>query len=52
MSQFEAKLWESACETAVVTREDAIVIYNRMLKRRKDIETKGHQVLNESHKTC
>lgn len=51
MSQFEVKLWESACETAVVTKEDAIIIYNRMLERRKNIDSEGHQVLNESHKT-
>lgn len=51
MSQLEAQLWESACETAVVTKEDAIVIYNRMLERRKNIDSEGHQVLNESHKT-
>jgi hypothetical protein len=51
MSQFETQLWESACETAVVTKEDAIVIYNRMLERRKTIDKEGHQILDESHKT-
>jgi hypothetical protein len=52
MSQFETQLWASACETAIVTKEDAIVIYKRMLERRKNIDSESHQVLDESHKTC
>jgi hypothetical protein len=42
--------WEIACETAVVTKEDALLVYERLMKQfeMKDKE----QNHNESNKTC
>jgi hypothetical protein len=42
--------WQIACETAVVTKEDALLVYERLMKQfeMKDKERNN----NESNKTC
>ena len=42
--------WQIACETAVVTKEDALLVYERLMKQfeMKDKEQNN----NESNKTC
>lgn len=39
--------WDVACQTAVVTKEDALLVYERLLKQFENIDP-----INESHKTC
>jgi hypothetical protein len=42
--------WQIACETAVVTKEDALMIYERLMKQFEMGEKIQNK--NESNKTC
>ena len=49
MESRERHAWQIACETAVVTKEDALQVYERLMRKFQEIDP--IPVLNESHKT-
>lgn len=54
LSQMECRkrlAWTIACEQAVVTKEDAVDIYNRIMNDFNDIDKRSKYKNAESHKT-
>ncbi len=43
--------WSIACDSSVVTKEDPVLIYDRMLARFEDLDKENHMVLDESNKS-
>ena len=43
--------WTIACEQAVVTKEDAVQIYNKVMKEFETIDKRRHYKERESNKT-
>ena len=41
--------WQVACETAVVTKEDALQVYEKLMKQFQELDPVNE--LNESNKT-
>jgi len=39
--------WDVACQVVVVTKEDALQVYERLMKQFETIDP-----INKSHKTC
>lgn len=43
--------WTIACERAVVTKEDAITLYNKIMDEFNSIDKRNHYKKDESNKT-
>lgn len=44
--------WSIACEVCVVTKEDPVLIYERMIDQFQGADAMNNTVLNESYKSC
>jgi hypothetical protein len=43
--------WSIACDSSVVTKEDPVLIYDRMLAKFEELDKENHMVLDESNKS-
>ena len=43
--------WSIACDSSVVTKEDPVLIYDRMLAKFEDLAKGNNMVLDESNKS-
>jgi hypothetical protein len=43
--------WSIACDSSVVTKEDPVLIYDRMLAKFEELDKEKHMVLDESNKS-
>lgn len=43
--------WSIACDSSVVTKEDPVLIYDRMMAKFKEIDKGNYTILNESNKS-
>jgi hypothetical protein len=43
--------WSIACDSSVVTKEDPVLIYDRMMAKFKELDKGNYSILNESNKS-